>query len=291
MQKRHLFFLLLIPSLVSIGIFLMIVSVLLYNSAPALIQEGVSLYITSYWDPYNNKFGGLFAIYGSILTASIAILISIPLALGLAVFISDIAPKQIKFALINLSDLFSAFPTVLYGFWGLYSLGPFLASTLFKFLNENLGFIPLFSTYTTSGASILLASIVLSLMITPFASSLIREAYAQIPRIIDETVYSLGMGKWELIRIKLSYIKKAFVGAYALAFGRGIGETVAVSLTIGNAINISPSLLSPGYTIPSLIISQFGTAYGLEYHAIFALALFLLVIGILFIVISRLIIR
>jgi phosphate ABC transporter, permease protein PstC len=238
------------------------------------------------WNPVNDQYGGLAAIYGTIVTGVLSVVISAPFATALAVFVNDISPKKIKSFMINLSDLLAAFPTVVYGFWGLLSLGPFLSHTLFAFLNSLFGLHRI-----TNGPSLLLASIVLAIMITPFASSLLREVYSQVPKSVDEAVYSLGLGKWELVVLKLSYIKRAFLGAYALAFGRAVGETVAVSLTIGNVLNISPNLLDPGYTIPSLIISQFGTAYGIQYNVMFALALFLVVIGIAFVIISRLILR
>jgi len=290
-RREKIFYLLILPSLISIGVFLLLLSVIIYNSIPAFEKLGISIYTTNIWNPNDDKFGGLAAIYGTIITGILSMLFSIPFSLSLAIFINDIAPARLKSILTNLSDLLASFPTVVYGFWGLLSLGPFLANTLFSFLNNYLGFLPFFSYKNTSGPSILLASIILTFMITPFASSLLREVYSQVPRYIEEAVYSLGLGKWELIRIKISYIRRAFLGAYALAFGRATGETVAVSLTIGNIFNLSPNLLAPGYTISSLIVSQFGTAYGLQYNAMFALALFLLVIGISFIILSRVILR
>jgi len=290
-RREKIFYLLILPSSISIGVFLLLLSVIIYNSIPAFEKLGISIYTTNVWNPNDDKYGGLAAIYGTIITGILSMLFSIPFSLSLAIFINDIAPARLKSILTNLSDLLASFPTVVYGFWGVLSLGPFLANTLFNFLNNYLGFLPFFSYKNTSGPSILLASIVLTFMITPFASSLLREVYSQVPRYIEEAVYSLGLGKWELIRIKISYIRRAFLGAYALAFGRATGETVAVSLTIGNIFNLSPNLLAPGYTISSLIVSQFGTAYGLQYNAMFALALFLLVIGISFIILSRVILR
>jgi len=290
-KREKIFYLLILPSSISIGVFLLLLEVIVYNSIPAFEKLGLSIYSTNLWNPNINKYGGLAAIYGTIITSTLALLFSSILSLSLAIFINDIAPQRLKSILINLSDLLASFPTVVYGFWGLYSFGPLLASTLFTFLNNYFGFLPFFSYKNTSGPSILLASIILAIMITPFAASLLREVYAQVPKYIEEAVYSLGLGKWELIRIKVSYIGRAFLGAYALAFGRATGETIAVSLTIGNILNLTPNLLAPGYTVSSLIVSQFGTAFGLEYNAIFALALILLVIGISFVILSRLVLR
>ena len=285
-KRERIFYFLLIPSSLAVLTFVLLLSVLVYNSLPALDTFGLSIYTRNVWDPLHDQYGGLAAIYGTIVTGVLSVAISAPFATAFAVFVNDISPKKLKSFLINLSDLLAAFPTVVYGFWGLLSLGPFLSHTLFTFLGSLFGLHRI-----TNGPSLLLASIVLAIMITPFASSLLREVYSQVPRSIDEAVYSLGLGKWELVVLKLSYIKRAFLGAYALAFGRAVGETVAVSLTIGNILNISPNLLDPGYTIPSLIISQFGTAYGIQYNVMFALALFLVVIGVAFVIISRLILR
>jgi phosphate transport system permease protein len=285
------FYVLLIPSLLVFGTFFFVVGTVAYNAYPAFEKFGLSIYTTNVWDPNNDRYGGLGAIYGTLVVGTLALVFSIPVSIAMAIFVNDIAPPRLREVFVNLTDLLASFPTVVYGFWGLYVLGPFLSQTLFTFLYDNLSFIPLFSTSPAGGPSFLLASIVLSLMITPFATSIIRETYAQVPKSLEEAVYALGLSRWELFRIKLGYVKRAFLGAYALAFGRGIGETVAVSLTVGNVLNITPSLLAPGYTISSLIINQFGTAFGLQYYALFALGLFLVIIGLAFIALSRLFLR
>ena len=263
---------------------------LIYYSLPALSVYGLSIYADNQWNPSMNRFGGLAAIYGTFLVSLTALIIAMPLAIGSAVFINEYVPGRLRDYLTTVNDMMAGFPTVIYGFWGLYVLGPMLNSTVFNWLHNNLGFIPLFSTKPLGG-SYLLASVVLAIMITPFASSLVREVYAQIPIGIIEGIHALGLSRWDAIRIKLSYIRRAIIGALTLALGRGIGETVAVALTVGGALRISPSLLSPGITIPSLIANQFGSAYTLlEQSAMFSLALLLLVIGASFIALSRLLV-
>jgi phosphate transport system permease protein len=256
-------------------LFLIIFSIT-FASLPALETLG-----------FNILYMYMPAIYGSIVVSIIAIFIAIPLAVGSSIFIIEYLPDRIRSIFININDLMASFPTIIYGYWGLYELGPFLNTTLFNFLHNYLGFLPFFST-EPSTASYLLASIVLAIMISPFASSLIREVYSKIPNILDESIYALGLGKWHVIKIKLSYIRKALFGAITLAYGRGLGETVAVDLTIGSSFNISYSLLAPGITIPALIANQFGSAFSeLELSSLFSLALILFVIGSLFILIGK----
>lgn len=262
---------------------------LVYYSIPAIAKLGYTIYTSSRWDPSRDAYGALAAIYGSLVVSSIAIVIAIPLALGSSIFVVEYANKKARQVLGLLNDLMASFPTIIYGFWGLYILGPFLKVNLFEKLHAMLGFLPLFST-EPFGPSLLLASIVLAIMIIPFAASTIREVYSQIPSSIDEGAYSLGLRRLDLVKIKLSYIKPAIAGGIALAYGRGVGETVAVALTVGGALNTSPSLLAPGYTIPALIADQFGSAYSpIERGALFSLSLLIFVIGLTFVTLAKLI--
>ncbi len=275
-------------------IFLLVGSViisLVLASLEAFFKEGISIYTSNVWDPSRDIYGGLATIYGSIIVVLIATVISLPLSLSSAIFLNEYVPKQLRPFFINIGDLMASFPTVIYGFWGLYELSILLKDTFFRWLYENFWWIPLFST-PPYGPSFLLAGILLGIMITPFASSLIREVYAQIPESIREGVYALGLGRWEVIKISIKYAKSSIIGAFALAFGRGIGETVAVSLTVGNVLNITPSVLAPGYTIPALIVNQFGSAYypSLQASALFALALLLFIIGLSIITLTKFII-
>jgi len=262
---------------------------LVYYSLPALTKEGLLIYTTNRWDPNAGSFGGLAAIYGTFVVSLVAVTMSMPLAVGSAIFINEFTPGRLRGLLIAINDMMAGFPTVIYGFWGLYVLGPTLNPTLFTWLHSNLGFIPLFSTRPIGG-SYLLAATVLAVMITPFASSLVREVYAQVPSIMVEGIYALGLTKLDAVKIKLSYIAKSLLGALSLALGRGIGETVAVALTVGGVLKVSPSLLSPGITIPSLIANQFGSAYTqIEQSAMLSLALLLFAIGLTFIIASKLV--
>ncbi|MGC8607815.1 MAG: phosphate ABC transporter permease subunit PstC [Vulcanisaeta sp.] len=274
---------------VIVGLIGSLLAALIYYSLPALMSRGLSIYVVNDWNPNTGNYGAFAAVYGTVIVASISIIIVMPLALGSAIFINEFAPEWLRRYLVAINDVMAGFPTVIYGFWGLYVLGPVLNSTIFAWLNHYLGFIPLFSTKPVGG-SYLLASIVISIMVMPFASSLIREVYAQVPRGLIEGIYALGLTKWDAIRIKLSYIAKSIIGALTLALGRGMGETVAVALTVGGVLRVSPSLLSPGITIPSFIANQFGSAFTqMEQSAMFSLALLLLAIGLFFIIASKLV--
>ncbi len=294
-KRGHIFFdslnLYAIPILVIFILVGGVVISLFIASIDVFLKEGLIIYTSNVWDPYHNIYGGLAAIYGSIVVVLIAMIICIPLALSLAIFLNEYAPKVLRQILINIGDLMASFPTIIYGFWGLYELSPLLKDTLFKWLHENLSWIPLFST-RSYGPSFLLAGIILGIMITPFASSIIREVYAQVPETVKEGVYALGLGRWEVIKVSIKYIKGSIISGFVLAFGRGIGETVAVALTVGNVLNITPSILAPGYTIPALIVNQFGSAYypSLQASALFALALFLFLIGTIMIIIAKFIV-
>lgn len=276
MRSKQAFYYYLIGGIAVLFLLLIILISLLIEAFPALITYGIELFYLYY--P---------AIYGSIIVSIIALLIATVLALGSSIFIVEYVPRKLKGLFINLNDLMASFPTIVFGFWGLYELGPFLNSTLFNFFHVYFGFLPIFSTTPTT-ASYLLASTVLAIMITPFASSLIREVYSRVPESIDEGIYALGLGKYHAIKIKVSYITKSIFGALTLAYGRGLGETVAVALTVGNSFIASPSLLSPGITIPALIANQFGSAFTqLELSSLFALALLLFIIGLVFIITGK----
>ncbi|AHC50638.1 phosphate ABC transporter permease [Sulfolobus acidocaldarius SUSAZ] len=229
-------------------------------------------------------------MYGTIIVSIIAIVISLPLSIFSTIFLVELVPPSLRNFLISISDLMASFPTIIYGFWGLIKLGPFLTQYVFYPMYKYLGFIPFFST-APLGPSYLLASIVLSIMISPFASSIIRETYTQVPKYIDESVLSLGMGKWGKVMIKLRYIRSGILVAFTLAYGRAIGETVAVGLTVGGVLNASISLFSPGYTIPSFIANVFEEAFTkTNVSSFFMLSLILLAIGLIFIVIAKLLI-
>jgi len=279
------------------GIFLFMIIVYFINSIPIFQKEGLQIYTTNVWiaaedDPEKEFYGVLAAIYGSLYTSIIAILIALPLSIGFAIFVIDYAPKKLKELLIVATDIMAGLPTIIYGIWGAFILVPFLKEYVMKPLYEHFSFIPLFS-FEPLGYSYLSAGVLLGIMVTPFASSIIREAYRMIPYTYREAAYAIGATRYEVTKILLGYIKPAIVAGILLAFGRAIGETVAVSLVVGNIFNLHPSLFAPGYTISSLIANQFGEAFIYEYmvSALFAAGLSLFFIGLAINILGIIILR
>ena len=268
------------------GIFSLMILTYLTASLPILEKEGIQIYTTNVWkavedNPEKEFYGVLAAIYGSVYTSVLAVLVALPLSISFAVFVIDYAPSRLKEPLIVITDVMAGLPTIIYGIWGAFVLVPFLRDYVMRPLYDHLSFVPLFSFEPAGGYSFLAAGVLLGIMVTPFASSIIREAYRMIPFTYREAVFSLGATRYEATKILLGCIKPAILAGILLAFGRAIGETVAVSLVVGNTFNIHPSLFAPGYTISSLIANQFGNAfiYGYMVSALFAAGFFLFVIG------------
>ncbi|MCL7397839.1 MAG: phosphate ABC transporter permease subunit PstC [Thaumarchaeota archaeon] len=241
------------------------------------------------WSLSEQKYGALQAIYGTIITAGLALLITTPISIAAAVAMSELLPEHLSERLGMIIDMIAAIPSVVVGLWGILSLGPFLSSTLYKFLIENLGFLPIFQAKTLLAYNKLTAALVLGYMITPFAVSVIKENLRLVPIEIKEAAYALGLTKWEVIRIMLSYIKPGIFAALMLALGRAIAEAVAVSMVIGNTCSFSASLLEPACTLTTLITNNFAEATGTEAAALIGLGLVLFVISISTILVSRLV--
>ncbi len=295
MKDRFKIFLLPVSSIV-FGIFLLMLTVFLIASLPIFEKEGLSIYTTNVWKAVEGGeefYGVLSAIYGSVYTSVVALIIALPLSIGFAVFVIDYVPAKFKEILIILTDIMAGLPTILYGIWGAFVLVPILRDYVMKPLYDHLSFIPLFSYPPTTGYSYLSAGVLLAIMVTPFASAIIREAYRMIPRVYREGVYALGLTRYEATKVLVGYIKPAIVAGTLLAFGRAVGETVAVSLVVGNTFNIHPSLFAPGYTISSLIANQFGNAFIYRYmpSALFASGLALFVIGLIVNVLGLMVLR
>ncbi|WP_421077181.1 phosphate ABC transporter permease subunit PstC [Methanothermococcus sp. Ax23] len=268
-------------------LFILILGFYFFNALPAIEKYGINLFITNVWhaaEEVSNEVYGLSApIWGSIYTATIAVLIALPLSICYAIFVNDYAPKKLKYPLIIISDIMAGLPTIIYGIWGAFILVPLLRDHIMKFLYEYFSFIPLFDYPPLSGYCYLSAGILLGIMVTPFAAAIIREAYAMIPSVYKEGLVALGATKYEATKVLIKYIRPAIISGTILAFGRALGETVAVSLVIGNSFNLTYKLFAPGYTISSLIANQFGNAVLYEYmtSVLYSAGLVLFVIGLI----------
>lgn len=231
---------------------------------PALHTFGVGFLTSSEWDPVNGTFGAAPALYGTIVSSILALLIATPLAIGVAIYLSEFAPAWLRQPVSFLVDLLAAIPSVVYGLWGIFVLIPLLRLHVVPFLKDtlHLGATPLFSG-PNYGPSMLAAGVILAIMVLPYISAVAREVLLAVPRAQREAALALGATRWEMIwGAVLPYARSGIIGGIILGLGRALGETMAVTMVIGNTHQISSSLLAPAYTMASLIANQFNEATG-----------------------------
>ena len=229
---------------------------------PALHRFGVSFFTRSAWDAVNGDFGAAPAVYGTIVSSILALLLATPLAVGSALFLSEFAPRWLQQPVAFLVDLLAAIPSVVYGLWGILVLIPWLRETLMPFLADTLGLghTPFFSG-PAYGNSMLAAGIILAIMVLPYIAAVTREVLLAVPRSQREAALALGATRWEMIRdAVLPYARSGIIGGIILGLGRALGETMAVTMVIGNTHEISASLFAPGYTMASQIANEFSEA-------------------------------
>ena len=277
-----------------VGVFPMILLALLVSmlviimvkSVPIFKHEGIAIFASNVWRAVEGSaeeefYGLLSAIWGSVYTATIAVVIGGILSICFAVFVEDMVPLRFKDFLSTLMDVMAALPTIVYGLWAAACLAPLLLEYVYKPLHQLLGWTPFFSFPPKTGYTLGTAGVLLGIMITPYAAAMIREAYSAIPLSYVEAIYSIGATKLEAIRLRLGMIKPAIIAALVLGFGRAVGETVAVALVVGNSLTLTLSLTSPGTTVASLIANMFASApyYTYMESALFAGGLALFTIG------------
>jgi phosphate transport system permease protein len=229
---------------------------------PALREFGLSFLTSSTWDPVAGEYGAAPAIFGTIVTSALALAIATPLALGVSLFLSEFAPAWLRQPLAFLVDLLAAIPSVVYGLWGIFVLVPLIRQHLAPFVKETLGLgdVALFAG-PAYGNSLLAAGLILSIMVLPYIASVSREVLLAVPRSQREAALALGATRWEAIRgAVLPYARSGIIGGIILGLGRALGETMAVTMVIGNRHEIAASLFAPGYTMASLIANEFAEA-------------------------------
>ena len=252
--------------------------VLWIESKPAIDAFGFHFLVSMDWNPPRNQFGAVIAIVGTLFSTLIAMAIAIPISLGIAIYLSEIAPHWLRMPVGMAIELLAAIPSIVYGMWGLFVIAPLMSDHIQPALKEVLGFLPFFSG-PTMGIGMLTAGLVLALMIIPFISSVTRDVFLMTPQSLKEAAYGLGGTTWEVVRdVVLPYGKKGVVGAVFLGLGRALGETMAVTMLIGNANIIPEGLFSTGNTMASVIANQFGEAEGLKLSALIAIGLLLFMI-------------
>jgi phosphate transport system permease protein len=260
----------------------------LYDGSRLTLRAGFSFIFGSTWDPVNNHFGVSPMLYGSLVSSAIALAIGVPISLGVAIFLSELAPHKLRSPISFVVEMLAAVPSVIYGLWGLLVLAPLLRTDVYPYLEAYLGFLPIFQG-TIYGVSILTAGIVLAVMIIPIVASISRDALLAVPDSQREAALALGATRSEAIRMSvLSYARSGIVASVFLGFGRAFGETMAVVMLIGNTPVISSSLFSPGYSLASLIVNEYTEAFGSVYtSALIEAGLVLLVVSFLSHVLAR----
>ena len=269
-----------------------IIASLIFNAAPALSKFGFGFFTTVEWDIINGEFGGLIAIYGTVITSVIALLIAVPLSFGIAVFLTEICPASLRRPLGTAIEILAAVPSIIYGMFGLFIFAPLFAQYIQPALAGTLGQIPglgiLFSG-AFNGIGILCAGLILAMMILPFIASVMRDVFEIVPPVLKESAYGIGCTTWEVVRnVVLPYTKTGVIGGIMLGLGRALGETMAVTFVIGNAHKLTASLFAPGNSIASTLANEFGEAeVGAHYSSLFALGLALFAITFIVLTIAK----
>ena len=260
------------------------------GSSLSLQKFGWSFLTRTVWDPVTNEYGALPFIFGTIVSSLLALLLALPLSIGVAIFLSELAPRWIEQPVSFLVELLAAIPSIVYGLWGIFVLVPWLRETVEPFLLKHFKSVPLFHG-APYGFGMLAAGIVLAIMIIPIISSISRDVLRAIPNLQREAALSLGATRWETTKIILSNGKSGLLGATLLGLGRAVGETMAVTMVIGNRPEISASLLDPGYSMASVIANEFAEATSDMYtSALVEIALILFIVTIALNAAARLIV-
>jgi phosphate transport system permease protein len=265
---------------------------LLIGAIPALSTFGFGFLIDQRWNPVTEKFGALPAIYGTLVTSFIAMLIAVPVGLMIAFFLTELCPKWLRRPIGIAVELLAGIPSIIYGIWGLFIFAPFLQQTLQPFLIAVFGDIPVLSSIFEGppyGIGILTAGLILAIMVLPFVTSVSRDVFEAVPPVLKEAAFGIGCTTWEVFRyVVLPYARVGVIGGIMLGLGRALGETMAVTFVIGNAHKISASIIAPGTTISATIANEFTEAVGDLYtSSLFALGLILFLITFIVLAIAR----
>jgi phosphate transport system permease protein len=261
------------------------------DALPAMQQFGLGFLTSSRWNPVDDIYGALPQIYGTIVSSLIALLIAMPIGLGVAIFLSeDFLPPKIQQPIVFMVELLAAIPSVVYGLWGIFVLIPILRGAGFA-LNQGLSWIPIFST-RPSGPGIYAAGVILSIMILPIIAAISRDALVAVPPELRQAAYGLGATRWEtILKVIVPAAFSGIIGGTMLALGRAMGETMATTMLIGNANKINVSIFDQGSTVASLLANQFAEASGLQVSSLMYAAFILFVMTLIVNILAELIVR
>jgi len=262
---------------------------LLHGSLPAWRAFGLGFLTSESWNPVTEKFGALPAIYGTLVTSIIAMLIGVPVSLGIAFFLTEICPERLRRTVSIAIELLAGIPSIIYGIWGLFVFAPWFQATVQPFLIDTFANIPVLNQLFAGppyGIGMLTAGLILAIMVLPFITSITREVFETVPPVLKEAAYGMGCTRWEVIRrVVIPYTRVGIIGGVMLGLGRALGETMAVTFVIGNAHRIVTSLLAPGTTISASIANEFTEATG-ELYTSSLIALGLILFFITFVVLA-----
>ncbi|MEI7456351.1 MAG: phosphate ABC transporter permease subunit PstC [Nitrosomonadales bacterium] len=266
-----------------------ILASLVIGSMPAIHAFGFGFLTSPDWDPVNDKFGALIPIVGTLITSVIALVIAIPVSFGIALFLTELSPRVLRRPLGVAIELLAGIPSIIYGMWGLFVFAPLFADHVEPWLNQHVGTLPYIGPFFSGppmGIGILTASIILAIMVIPFIASVMRDVFDVVPTMLKESAYGLGSTTWEvMLKIVLPYTKVGVAGGIMLGLGRALGETMAVTFVIGNAHELTKSLLNPGNSISSALANEFTEAFG-ELYTSSLIELGLILFFITFVVLS-----
>jgi len=262
---------------------------LLHGSLLTWQTFGLDFLFTEKWNPVTEKFGALAPIYGTLVTSTIAMLIGVPVSLGIAFFLTEISPERLRRPIGIAIELLAGIPSIIYGIWGLFVFAPWFQATVQPFLIDTFANVPLLNQLFAGppyGIGMLTAGLILAIMVLPFITSITREVFDTVPPVLKEAAYSIGCTRWEVMRrVVIPYTRVGIIGGVMLGLGRALGETMAVTFVIGNAHKIFPSLLAPGTTISAAIANEFTEAVG-DLYTSSLIALGLILFFITFIVLA-----
>jgi phosphate transport system permease protein len=270
-----------------------VMAALAIGAWPAFSHFGWGFLVSTEWNPVKDQYGALPAIFGTLVSSAIAIVIAVPLALGVAVFLTELCPLPLRRAIGTLIELLAAVPSIIYGIWGLFVLAPFLQATVEPFLIDTLGGVPLFGRLFQGpplGLGMLTAGFILAMMVLPFIAAVTRDVFLTVPSVLRESAYGVGATTSEVVgRIVIPYTRTGIIGGVMLGLGRALGETMAVTFVIGNAHELQASLLAPGTTISATLANEFTEAVTKLYtSSLFALGFILFVITFLVLAAAKL---
>lgn len=285
----------------SAGIFVLVsllaAALAMYMGGQAAFEKfGFEFIWRDAWDPVQDDYGARVAIYGTLVTSAIALIIAVPVSFGIALFLTEVAPARIRTPIAAAIELLAGIPSIIYGMWGLFVLAPLLSEHVYPWVNDNMGTWPVVGALFQGpplGIGMGTAGLVLAIMIIPFISSVMREVFMTVPARLKESAYALGSTTWEVAwDVVLPYARSAVMGGIFLGLGRALGETMAVTFVLGNAHRISVSLLEPGNSIAASIANEFTEATTPMYvSALLALGFVLFGVSLIVLIISRLMLR